>query len=132
MNNVIMKSYIIDAPIEAVWNALTDQHEIETWGAGPAVMSDKEDSEFSLWGGQIHGKNIQVDHEEVLKQEWFGGEWDTPSLVTFTFIDEGEKTRLDLTHENFPPEERRALDEGWDSDYLGPMIEHLEGQVDEL
>ncbi len=50
---VIKQTYIIKAPLEKVWNALTDPKIIEKWGAGPAIMDSKEGTEFSLWGGDI-------------------------------------------------------------------------------
>lgn len=126
--DTITKTYTIHAPIEDIWNALTDPHEINEWGAGPAVMSEKEGDEFSLWGGEIHGKNIEVEQNELLKQEWYGGDWKKPSLVTFSFTEEDDVTKVEIVHTQFPAEEYRSLEEGWDEDYFTPLIDHLENQ----
>lgn len=128
--DTITKTYTIHAPVEEVWNALTDPHEINEWGAGPAVMSEKEGDIFSLWGGEIHGKNVEVAQNEYLKQDWYGGDWKEPSVVTFTFTDEDENTKVEVTHERFPVEEYHTLDEGWDDNYFTPLSEHLEAKHD--
>ena len=65
----INQEYVIDSPAAEVWNALTNTDYIEKWGGGPIKMDDKVGSEFSLWGGDIHGKNIEVVENKKLVQE---------------------------------------------------------------
>ena len=122
----IKKSYLIKAPIEEVWQALVNPKYIEGWGAGPAKMDDKVGTKFSMWRNQIHGKNLEVIPLEKLRQEWWGGRWDEPSITTFTLKKERGKTRIELTQENVPAEKKKELDKGWDEYYLGPMKEYLE------
>ena len=50
--------YIIDAPPEDVFIALTNPATIQLWSGEEAVMSTEPNSEFSLWEGSITGKNI--------------------------------------------------------------------------
>lgn len=120
------KVYHIKSPIEKVWKALVDANEIDNWGAGPVEMDGDVGTEFSLWGGDIHGTNIEVIAEEKLIQDWFGGEWDEPSRVTISLTPEDNSTRIDLLHENIPDSEYRDIAEGWDQYYFGPMKEYLE------
>lgn len=129
--NVCMKlihqTYKIHAPINKVWQALIDPGIIDQWGGGPAEMSDQEGMEFSLWGGDIYGKNLHVVPEKELHQEWFGGEWDQPSLVTFTLSEKDDVTTVELLHENIPDdEEAEDFDTGWKEYYLGPLKELIE------
>ena len=72
--NKIKKTYTINSPVGAVWKALTDPKEIEKWGGGPARMSAKAGSNFSLWGGNIWGKNTEVKENSKLVQDWYGGD----------------------------------------------------------
>ena len=73
----IEKRYSIRAPAEKVWSALVDTALIERWGAGPGVvMDEKPGTAFKLWGGDIHGRNLEVDRWKKLVQEWYGGDWD--------------------------------------------------------
>ncbi len=122
----IKQTYIIEAPVEKVWEALTDPKIIDDWGAGPAKMSPEEGVEFEIWGGDIWGKNLKVVPRKQLVQEWTSGEWDKPSKVTFTLSEEKGKTKIDLLHEGVPEMEAEELDDGWKKYYLGPLKELLE------
>lgn len=126
----IKQTYLINAPIEEVWRALVDVHSIERWGGGPAKMTDAVGFEFSLWGGTIWGKNIEVLANQKLVQEWFSDEenkWDKPSIVTFTLFKlRGGGTKLDLTQKDIPDENAQDIENGWKDYYLGPLKEYLE------
>lgn len=123
----IEKTYRIAAPRNLVWAALTDPIHIETWSGAPAFMADKPGTEFMLWDGDVRGRNLQVDPGHILVQEWYGGDWDEPSIATFTLWDASDGgTFLELSHSNVPAEETADLDTGWDDYYLGPMKRLLE------
>ena len=122
----IKQAYLIDAPIEKVWNALVVPKEIENWGAGSAKMDDKVGTKFELWGGDIHGTNTRVVKNKILEQDWYGGDWPQPSKATFLLSEENGKTKLDLVHENVPDKEAESIDEGWKEYYLGPIRDYLE------
>jgi uncharacterized protein YndB with AHSA1/START domain len=93
------KRYTIRAPAEKVWGALVDPALIERWGAGPGVvMSEEPGASFRLWGGDIHGKNIEVER------------W----------------SKLVLIHENLPDDEAASVNEGWDDYYMLPLKELVE------
>jgi uncharacterized protein YndB with AHSA1/START domain len=59
-------------------------------------------------------------------QEWYGGDWPQPSVVTFTLTPEGGSTLLELLHRRVPDEEAEAFDDGWDEHYLGAIRKFLE------
>ena len=122
----IKQTYKINAPAEKVWQALVDPEEIDFWGAGPATMDEQVGTEFSLWGGDIHGKNIEVDPKRKLVQEWFGGDWDEASVATFSLKENGNKTEVDLLQTNVPDDEAKEIADGWKQYYLGPIKEYLE------
>lgn len=122
----VKKTYLIKAPLEKVWQALTDQKMIDDWGAGPAQMDDQVGTEFRLWGGDIFGKNVEVVANKKLVQDWFEDDWDQPSKVTFDLSQKNGKIKVTLLHENIPDSEAEEIDHGWDSYYLGSMKEYLE------
>ena len=84
MKKTIKKVYKISATVDKVWNALVDPSVINEWGGGPSKMDSKIGTDFELWNGDIYGKNIEVVPKGKLVQEWFGGDWAKPSIVTFT------------------------------------------------
>lgn len=127
----IRKRYIIPGSVEEVWQALTDVREIEGWGAGPAEMDPVEGGRFSLWGGDIHGTNTGIDPGKRLVQDWYGGDWDEPSIATFTLEDTPAGTVLDLVHTGVPEPLLTDFDRGWDDYYLGPLRARVSDDEDE-
>lgn len=122
----IKQTYLINAPLEKVWQALINPKIIDDWGGGDAKMSEDEEFEFSLWSGDIHGKNIEVIKNEKLVQEWMAGKWDEYSKVTFTLSEMDGKTKIELLHENIPDNEAGEIADGWTKYYLGSLKELLE------
>jgi uncharacterized protein YndB with AHSA1/START domain len=123
----IRKTYLIGAPRDAVWAALTDPETIEHWGGGPVEMAAVPGSEFSMWGGDIHGTVTEVDPERSMSQEWFSGDWASPSTIRFVLSDEaGGGTRVEIHHSGVPDEESADIDAGWDDYYFGPLARLLE------
>lgn len=122
----IKQAYTIKASSEDVWQALTDPKTIDRWGAGPAKMSEELGFEFSLWGGDVYGKNIEVIPGKKLVQEWFGGKWDKPSIATFKLISKADETVIDFTQTDVPDAEFSDIEQGWEDYYMGPMKDYLE------
>lgn len=129
MPKAIKQTYLIESPAEEVWKALTNEEYIQDWGGSPVKMDDKVGTEFEFWGGEIWGKNIEAVPNEKLVQEWYGGNWDKPSLVTFYLFKEDGKTRLELVHESLPEKEYDNFEDGWKEYYLGPLQEMLENKI---
>ncbi len=124
----IRQTYHIKASTEEVWRALVDPKYIEGWGGGPAKMSDKVGSQFSLWGGDVYGKNIEVIPGKLLVQEWFGGKWNKPSIATFELSSKNEQTTIEFTHVDVPESEYKDIEQGWKDYYLGPLKDYLENK----
>lgn len=117
----IKQTYLINSSVEKVWQALTDPKIIERWGAGPAEMDNKEDTEFKLWGGDIFGKNTKVIINQLLEQNWYAGDWDKPSKVIIKLTAKENQTQIDLTHKDVPKEEFEGIADGWKKYYFGPL-----------
>jgi len=123
---MITKQYKFNAPIGDVWKALVNAKTIDEWGGGPAAMNDKVGTEFSLWGGDVYGKNLEVIPEKKLVQDWYGGKWDKPSKATFELSTRCGKTTLNFSQTDVPEDEVTDIDAGWDDYYFGPMQDLLE------
>lgn len=129
MKKILEQTYTIHASKEVVWEALTDQKHIELWSGSPAQMNDEEGSVFSLWNGDIHGKNLEVTDHDELVQEWYSEDWKEPSKVTFTLSPSGNKTVVHLLHEDIPEEDYESIDDGWKEYYMGPLQEYIESEL---
>ena len=126
MTKSIKKVYDISANIDRVWQALVDPAIIDKWGGCPCEMNSEIGKDFELWNGDIYGKNIEVVKEKKLVQEWFGGDWAKPSIVTFRLKKDGSNTILELEQVDVPPQEYDDINDGWDDYYIGPMKKMLE------
>jgi activator of HSP90 ATPase len=126
----IKQRYLIKASLSKVWDALTNPKTIEKWGAGPALMSEEVGFEFSLWGGEVYGKNLFVEELEndgkKLVQEWFGGEWEIPSIVTIILNADDHTTEILLEHRGLPQDEVDEFADGWKEYYFIPIKKLLE------
>lgn len=117
---------IIAADREEVFAALTVPFQIELWSGYPAIMDDKEGTEFSLWEGDICGKNLSITPNKEIVQEWYFGESESKSIACIKLKINQNKTRLILSHKNIPDEVYDEICEGWREYYLGSMQNFLE------
>jgi activator of HSP90 ATPase len=123
---VLKQEYKIKAAIVDVWKALIDPKVIDQWGGGPAKMKEENGFEFSLWGGDIYGKNTKVVRMRELEQDWYGGKWDQPSKLKFELKEEEGITTVILTQTNIPENEFDDIADGWKTYYLGEIKKLLE------
>ena len=80
----IEQSYLIAAPLEDVWAALTDPALIEKWSGANAKYVAQPNVEYSLWDGSIGGRILEVEHHKRLYKTWKPDNWArTDSVVTF-------------------------------------------------
>lgn len=122
----IDQTYKIKAPIDAVWQALTDAAIIEKWGAAPAKMDPKAGGSFSLWGGDIHGTNTQVVPGKLLRQSWYGHDHPEREYdVTFMFDGDDSQTTVRITHMAWD-DDTHSMGDGWRDYYFEPIKKLLE------
>lgn len=118
------KYYILDAPPEDVYNAITNPIALKLWTHEDAEMSTEPGSEFSIMGGSIVGKNIAFEENKSIIQQWyFGEEEEAPSIVTIKLHQHPEGTSVELRHTNIPDEAYDDITEGWSSAYFGNLQE---------
>lgn len=123
----INNRYEIKAPIDRVWQALTDADLIDKWNAGPAKFDAKEGGKFSLWGGDIHGTNTKLVPNKILEQDWYGHDI-TEQLykVSFLLSSKNGITTINLIHADIPDDEIKDYEDGWKDYYFDPIKKLLE------
>jgi len=89
-------------------------------------MEAVENTEFSLWDGDISGKNLSVAINEKLVQEWYFEDQEEPSIVTIILHEENSKTLIELTHTNIPEDAFENISVGWKDYYFKPLKKFLE------
>lgn len=118
------KSFKINAEPSDVYSALTNPFTIELWSGYPAKMSTKPGSEFSLWEGDITGKNLEFVENKKVVQEWFFGDRPERSVVTIIINPDRENSIITVEHSNIPDEDYAEIAEGW-KEYYFDAISHF-------
>ena len=95
-----------NAPIEKIWKAITDKDQMKQWYFDLAEFKPEVGFEFSFYGEGKQGEKFlhlctitDVVKNKKLRHSWRYEGYEGNSFVTFELFDEGEKTRLKLTHE---------------------------------
>lgn len=122
----IKRIFHIKAKPEEIYIALTNPLSIELWTGYSAVMEPEPGTEFCIWDGDIHGKNIEFIENNKIMQEWYFGDQKKSSIVTIELIDEKGGTRIDLLHTNIPDNAYENIDYGWKEYYFGTLKKYLE------
>ncbi len=117
------KYYIIPAPPEELYLALTLEQTIRLWTGDKAEMKAEPDTEFSLWDGNIVGKNLEFDPPKKIVQQWYFGEAAEDSIVTIKLHPHPQGTSVELRHTNIPDEDYEDIVAGWNEEYFGSLTD---------
>jgi activator of HSP90 ATPase len=117
----IRQNHFIRATPEEVFSAITNPFTIELWSGYPAQMEAKDGTEFSIFDGDIIGKNITVIENRQLIQEWYFGDQKEESIVTIELSHHQSGTKVKLEQTNVPDEELEEFQEGWSVYYWGAI-----------
>lgn len=122
----LQRYYRIKASPGDIYAALVNPFSIALWTGSDAVMKEEKGSEFSLFGGDITGKNLQFHKDHKIVQEWYFGEQEEKSIVTITLRQDRHFTKIELHHSNIPDEAFDDMSHGWDVYYFGGLKEFFE------
>lgn len=124
----IHQEVVLPASPDRVFETLISSAQFtEAVGGRVAEISVAEGGAFSLFGGAIHGRQIEVVPGIRLVQAWRVKMWEPGvySLVRFTLTAEGVGTKLVLDHAGFPDGQEEHLAAGWGANYWEPLTKYL-------
>jgi uncharacterized protein YndB with AHSA1/START domain len=112
-----------------VYKALTDAGQFgELTGVGEVTLTGDAGAPFSLFGGHITGRNVELVPDRRLVQAWRAASWPEGrySIVNFQLEqDGGGETKLVFDHTGFPEEAHDDLAAGWVKMYWEPLKRYL-------
>jgi uncharacterized protein YndB with AHSA1/START domain len=136
----IHQETIFKATRKRVYQALTDAAQFDKViqlsaamksgmppGAAPTAISREVGGAFSLFGGYIVGRHIELVPNERIVQAWRTGEWKPGvySVARFELIEQSSATKLVFDHTGFPEGAAQHLAEGWKMNYWEPLEKFL-------
>ena len=116
------KTFKINAEPSDIYSALTNPYTIELWSGYPAQMSTEPGSEFSLWEGDITGRNLEFVQDKKIVQEWDFDDKAEKSIVTITIAPERGNSLVTLEHTNIPDDDFNDIADGWREYYFDAII----------
>jgi len=117
-----------------VYQLLTDSAEFAAATERPAEIAATEGGSFSIFGGYIQGRQIELVPGKRIVQTWRGIDWAARahSLVRFTLTPEGHGTKLAVDHDAYPegpspmyPTWQEHLSTNWPVFYFEPLAKYL-------
>jgi activator of HSP90 ATPase len=122
------KYFYIPAEPELVYQALTNEATIQLWTGEEATMSKVPGSEFSLWSGNIVGKNLEFEEGVKIVQQWYFEGQQEESIVTIKLHSEKRGTSMEIRQINIPDEAYDDIVEGWHNTYIAELLDFYEGE----
>ncbi len=117
---------IFDAPVEAVWKAITDKDQMKQWYFELAEFKPEVGFKFQFLAGKDNKQYLHlckitdVIPQKKLAYDWYYEVYEGKSHVTFELFPDGNKTKLKLTHEGLetfqtdnPDFAKESFAEGW-------------------
>jgi activator of HSP90 ATPase len=117
------KTFKINAEPSDVYSAITNPFTIELWSGYPAQMNTEPESEFSLWEGDITGKNLEFVQDKKVVQEWYFGDQIEKSIVTITISPDRENSLVTIEQSNIPDDEFNDIADGWREYYICAIVD---------
>jgi activator of HSP90 ATPase len=130
-NDLTAIHYEIDfaAPPARFYQAILDQKQFTAFTGLPATIDTNPGGAFSMFGGLITGRNVELVPNARIVQAWRPGHWDPGiySIVHFELKPRAQELSLIFDHTGFPAGEYDHLDFGWHSHYWEPLKKYFAG-----
>jgi activator of HSP90 ATPase len=128
MSKTIRQTVTFKAIPHEVYEALMDEKKHASFTGGEAKISRKAAGKFSIYGGDIEGKNLEIVPDQKIVQSWRYSDWpeDHYSTVTFSLEPIEKGTRLTFTQIDVPDDKYEDIKQGWKDYYWAPMKKLLE------
>lgn len=110
-----------------LYAALLNSKQFSAFSGAPAQIDPTAGGAFSLFGGLISGRNVELVPNERIVQAWRPGDWTAGvySLVRMELVVRGAHTQIILDHTGFPEGRFEHLNSGWKNHYWDPLAKYL-------
>ena len=129
----IHQEVVFKAERKRIYEALIDEKKFSQMtdsimkGASAAEIGSEPGGAFSIFGGVIMGRHIELLPYERIVQAWREKDWPAGvySIVRFQLDEQGAGTKLIFDHTGFPQGASVHLAPGWWSHYWEPLQKYL-------
>ena len=110
-----------------IYEILLDSKQFAAFSGEPAIISSEAGGTFSMFGGKIVGRNIELIPNQRIVQAWRPAAWAPGdyTLVKFTLQEQGSQTHLTLDHTGFHEGDFGHFALGWQDHYWERLAKYL-------
>lgn len=96
-------------------------------GNKPTEISQQVGGAFTLFGGHIVGRHLELIPDKRIVQAWRVVDWNPGiySIVKFELTEQDSATKIVFDHTGFPEGKGQHLAEGWTTNYWEPLRKYL-------
>jgi activator of HSP90 ATPase len=89
----------------------------------PAEISREVGGTFTLFGGYVTGRHVELVPNQRIVQAWRAGSWPPGvySIARFELLEQGSGTKIVFDHTGFPQGDAEVLASGWKAHYWDPL-----------
>jgi activator of HSP90 ATPase len=100
---------------EELFLTLTEERRVNAFTRCDSQVDPVGGGQFTLFGGNITGKFIEIETDKKIVQKWRFKDWPSEhySTVTIELVQEVDCTRLNLTQLGVPDSDYDRTNEGW-------------------
>ena len=123
----IHQEVTIQASPSRVYDALIDAKQFGEVTGAPADIAPQAGGAFSMFGGHITGRTVELVPGKRIVQAWRATDWEDGlySIVRFELAEQGGSTGLTFDQSGYPEAAHGELDPGWHKMYWEPLRKYL-------
>lgn len=112
---------------QRIYDVLLDSKQFSAFTGAPAQVTPDAGAAFSLFGGGILGRNVELLPAQRIVQAWRSAGWEPGvySIVKFEFKPRGSQTTVVLDHTGFAEGRYEHLYSGWKEHYWDDLQKFL-------
>ena len=110
-----------------IYAVLLSAKEFAAFTGMPAEIDARAGGGFSMFGGMVVGRNVELVAGQRIVQAWRRATWEPGvySMVKFELKAKGAGTTVVLDHTGFPKGDYDGLYSGWGERYWDPLHKYL-------
>ncbi|MGA2421557.1 MAG: SRPBCC family protein [Candidatus Acidiferrum sp.] len=118
---------ILKTTPQRIYEAILDSKQFTVFSGLPANIDPQAGGAFTMFGGLIEGRNVELTPSTRIVQAWRPAHWEPGvySIVRFDFKPQADRTLVGLEHYGFPAGDYDHLYSGWTEHYFEPLKKYF-------